>query len=269
MAFSRHGNFGKRRRIEPTQGVVSEGGPSESRQFQFKIGEANDIDEQSTAGAGVTAIKDDLQRQEQQNLSSEQLEQLFRRASSQLVQEPTDEQDFFKREASIKAPKTSKIIETPFPPVVSDRPENVDIDIEQLQKLAKQEAGPLVIERYSPSENRIYYPLGNVTLTYNQPMIAVSSLDEQINAEDLGISLTPKIEGRWRWTGTKTVQFEAKHRLPYSTKYTLKVNKSLCVSTVEGKYIGDEKTHIGISIQPSSNLHLTSFLFLLFFRQVR
>ena len=146
-----------------------------------------------------------------------------------------DEQEFFKREASIKTPKTSKIIETPFPPAELDRQENLDIDIEQLQKLAKQQAGPLVIERYSPSENQIDYPLATVTLTYNQPMIAVSSLDEQMSAEDLGISLTPKIEGRWRWTGTKTVQFEAKHRLPYSTKYTLTVDKARCVSAIEGK----------------------------------
>ena len=237
MAFSRHINVGKRRRIEQTQDVTPEGDRSESHQFQFKIGEATGIDDQSTMDAGATAIKDDSQQREQQNLSPEQLEQLFHRASFQLVQEPTDEQEFFKREASIKAPKTSKIIETPFPPVVSDRQENADIDIEQLQKLAKQEAGPLVIERYSPSEDQIYYPLATVTLTYNQPMIAVSSLDEQMNAEDLGISLTPKIEGRWRWTGTKTIQFEAKHRLPYSTKYTLKVNKSLCVSTIGGKSI--------------------------------
>jgi hypothetical protein len=68
-------------------------------------------------------------------------------------------------------------------------------------------------------------------------MIAVSSLDDKMNIEDLGISLTPTLEGRWRWTGTKTVQFESKYRLPYSTKYTLKVNKEQCVSAIGGKSI--------------------------------
>ncbi|CAF4688784.1 unnamed protein product, partial [Didymodactylos carnosus] len=63
-------------------------------------------------------------------------------------------------------------------------------------------------------------------------MIAVSSLDEVMNVEDLDISLTPKVEGRWRWTGAKTVQFEAKHRLPYSTEYALKVSKEQCVSAI-------------------------------------
>ncbi|CAF4524576.1 unnamed protein product, partial [Rotaria magnacalcarata] len=66
-------------------------------------------------------------------------------------------------------------------------------------------------------------------------MIAVSSVDDKMNTEDLGISLTPKIEGQWRWTGTKTLQFEAKHRLPYATKYTLRVDKEHCVSAIEGK----------------------------------
>ncbi|CAF5011751.1 unnamed protein product, partial [Rotaria sp. Silwood1] len=35
--------------------------------------------------------------------------------------------------------------------------------------------------------------------------------------------------------GTKTLQFEAKHRLPYSTNYTLRVDKEHCVSAIGGK----------------------------------
>ncbi|CAF1511410.1 unnamed protein product, partial [Didymodactylos carnosus] len=144
----------------------------------------------------------------------------------------SDEQEFFKREASIKAPKTGEVIQTPFPPLPPDRKEELDIDIEQLKQLAKEAAGPLSIERYSPSEREINHVLSTVTMTFNQPMIAVSSLDEVMNVEDLDISLTPKVEGRWRWTGAKTVQFEAKHRLPYSTEYALKVDKEHCVSDI-------------------------------------
>ncbi|CAM4981821.1 unnamed protein product [Rotaria socialis] len=51
-----------------------------------------------------------------------------------------------------------------------------------------------------------------------------------MKAESLGISLTPNVEGRWRWIGTQTVQVEAKYRLPYSTKYTLRVHKEHCMS---------------------------------------
>jgi hypothetical protein len=224
------------RRIRQVQNQPVEDEQSEPHQFHFNIVEANEIDEQITTNAEVTLLNNDSQQQ-QQNLTVDQLQQLFTRASSDLIGESTDEQEFFKRKATIKAPKTNKIIQTPFPLPAEDRKEDLEIDIEQLKQLAKQEAGPLIIERYSPNETQIDYPLANVTITFNQPMIAVSSLDDQMNIEDLGISLIPTLEGRWRWTGTKTVQFEAKHRLSYSTKYTLKVNKQLCVSTIGGKSI--------------------------------
>ena len=207
--------------------------PSEPHQFQFNVDEVTDADHQIATNVEGTPAHDDAQ---QQALTADQLKQLFSRASSSLVGNQTDEQDFFKREASIKAPKTSKTIETPFPPAASARQEDLDVDIEQLQKLAKEASGPLVIERYSPGEKQINYALSTVTLTFSQPMIAVSSLDEAIAAEALGISLSPKTEGRWRWTGTKTVQFEAKHRVPYATQYRLSVDKARCVSSIEGEH---------------------------------
>ncbi|CAF1370238.1 unnamed protein product [Adineta steineri] len=221
------------RRSIPYQTVNNE--QSRPRQFQFNITETNESDDQITIDAGMTSLNDGDSQQQQQNLTADQLQQLFTRASSELVADSIDDQEFFKREETIRAPKTSKIIQIPFPPPSEDRKQDLDLDIEQLKQLAKQEAGPLIIERYSPSETQINYPLATVTITFNQPMIAVSSLDDQINIEDLGISLTPAIEGRWRWSGTKTVQFEPKHRLLFSTKYILKVDKRHCVSAIGGK----------------------------------
>ncbi|CAF4004957.1 unnamed protein product, partial [Adineta steineri] len=203
-----------RRRLIPNQTVNNE--QSEPHQFQFNITETNETDDQTTIDAEIIPLNDDSQQQ-QQNLTADQLQQLFTRAT----------------------PKTSKRIQTPFPPSSENRKQDLDLDIEQLKQLAKQEAGPLIIERYSPSETQINYPLATVTVTFNQPMIAVSSLNDQINIEDLGISLTPAIEGRWRWSGTKTVQFEPKHRLPFSTKYILKVDKQHCVSAIGGKLKDD------------------------------
>ncbi|CAF3912925.1 unnamed protein product [Adineta steineri] len=225
----------RRIRFPPKPNNVEESGP---REFCFNITEANDLDEQIATDAAVTSSTDDSSSQ-QQNLTPEQLHQLFTKASSELVAESKDNQEFFKREATIKAPKTGQIIQTPFPPPSEDRKEDLDIDVEQLKQLAKQEAGPLIIERYSPTETEINYSLAAVTITFNQPMIAVSTLNENTNVENLGISLTPNLEGRWRWTGTKTIQFEPKHRLPYSTKYTLQVKKENCVSAIEGKLADD------------------------------
>lgn len=206
----------------------------ESYRFQFNINEANELDSQAPTDAGLIPPNDDFQ---QQNLTAGELQQLFSRASCDLVPESTDEQEFFKRETTIKAPKTGQVIQTPFPPPELDRPEDLEIDIEKLNQLAKQEAGALIIERYSPNKSKIDYVLSAVTLTFNQPMIAVSSLNEQTNVEQLGISLEPNTEGFWRWKGTTTVQFETKHHLPYSTHYKLKVHKERCVSAIGGKYI--------------------------------
>ncbi|CAF0948791.1 unnamed protein product [Didymodactylos carnosus] len=216
------------KRIRPTHNRTSEHEQPNSHQFQFTIEEANEADNQTTTEFEVPPSNDSLQ---QQNLTSEQLQQLFNRASSHLVTETSEEHKFFKREATIEVPKTGEVIQTPFPPIPPDRKEELDIDIEQL----KQVAGPLSIERYSPNEQEINYVLSTITITFNQPMIAVSSLNEVMNIEDLDIALTPKVEGQWRWIGTKTCQFEAKHRLPYSTKYALKVNKEHCVSAIGGK----------------------------------
>ena len=222
----------------------------EPLQFQFNVDEVQDNDNHTTIEIGIPPANTDVQAQRQQSLTPEQLEQLFQRTSSELVRELPDEQDFVQREASIKAPKTSKTIETPFPPAAVDRPEDLVLDIEQLHNRAKQDAGPLIIERYSPSENQVDHPLCTVTLTYNQPMFAVSSLDEQIRAEDLGISLIPRIEGRWTWAGTKTIQFEAQHRLPFATKYTVTVDKERCVSAIGGKTVGN-----GTATQSAFSLH--------------
>ncbi|CAF3272562.1 unnamed protein product [Rotaria sp. Silwood2] len=204
----------------------------QSYQFDFNIDEGNVMDNETTTDVAVTPLHDDLQ---QQDLTRDQLQQLFSRAGSALVAEATDDQEFFKRKTTIKVPKTSKVIKTPFPPPESDLQEDFDINIEQLKQLANKSTGPLIIERHSPNEQEIDHALSTIAFTFNQPMINISTLDEQINPEDLGLSLIPKIDGRWRWIDTKTVQFEAKHRLPYSTKYTLRVDKEHCVSAIGGK----------------------------------
>lgn len=220
------------RRVKPIRASTFENQQEKSYQFQFNVGESNETDSTSTTDVEVVPLCDGSQ---QQPLTSAQLHALFQKASTELVSEAADEEDFFKREATIKAPKTSQIIQTPFPAPLPERKEDAEFDIEQLKQLAKQEAGPLMVERFSPSEKQVDYVLPVITLTFNQLMIPVSSLDEIVNVAELGISLLPQIEGKWRWTGTKTVQFEAKHRCPYSTKYSIKVDKEQCVSAIGGK----------------------------------
>lgn len=204
---------------------------TEFYQFNINIDEADQIDNEAVSDGEVTSSHDDLQLQ---NLTQNQLEELFSRIGSELVAESTDEQEIFQRKATVKAPKTNIVIKVPFPPSSIDRQQDADIGIEQLKQLAKQSISPLFIERYSPNYNEINHPVSTITLTFNQSMISISSLVEQKNPEDLGISLFPIVEGQWRWIDAKTIQFEAKHRLPYSTKYIIRVDKETCMSTIRG-----------------------------------
>ena len=95
--------------------------------FTFNISEVNQVVIEQDAILPIVVA--------QQELTADELQQLFSRASSQLITESTDKQEFFKRQSTLKPPKTSQIIQTPFPPTptAEDRPENVDIDIEQLK----------------------------------------------------------------------------------------------------------------------------------------
>ncbi|CAF3847913.1 unnamed protein product, partial [Rotaria sp. Silwood1] len=129
------------RRMKPIRPGKFQNQQPKSYQFQFNVAESNETDNTTTTTAvEVVPLSEESQ---QQSLTSDQLQALFRQASSELVAETTDEQDFFKREATIKAPKTSKVIQTPFPAPLLERKEDFELDIEQLKQLAKQDAGPL------------------------------------------------------------------------------------------------------------------------------
>ncbi|MFY7951408.1 MAG: Ig-like domain-containing protein, partial [Armatimonadaceae bacterium] len=60
-----------------------------------------------------------------------------------------------------------------------------------------------------------------ITITFNQPMIPLSSQDQA--ATNVPVRLSPKVEGAWRWMGTQTLVFDpgSGKRLPMATEYTL------------------------------------------------
>ncbi|CAF0928260.1 unnamed protein product [Rotaria sordida] len=202
----------------PKRNRIFEHEQFESYQFDFNVYEADEIDNEIETDVEVISLHDDLQ---QQNLTPDQLHHLFSQVSSKLVAESLDDQEFFKREVTIKPPKASTVMQTPFPPPLSDRKEDFNINVEELKQLVKAEASPLIIERYSPDKEEIDHVLSTIALTFNQPMIAIASLDEQMNPEGLGISLTPKIEGK----------LEDEFLFEFSTK-TLKVLQFLPHGTV-------------------------------------
>src|SRR5262249_31366254 len=87
----------------------------------------------------------------------------------------------------------------------------------------KTEAGPLEVLRHAPDGDVPIAP--HVSLTFSQPMVAVTSLAE-LEKLPSPAQLAPQPPGRWRWIGTKTLLFEPQgdvDRLPMATAYTVTV----------------------------------------------
>lgn len=142
------------------------------------------------------------------------------------------------RDASLAPPpKSGMLLPTPFPPPPEERAEQ-SFDFSLLPELNDQEkeqkAPPLSITRFTPAKQVVDHMLTSLTLTFSQPMVALSSI-ATVEAEtvSLPISLSPQVDGSWRWFGTQTIQFEAKHRFPFSTTFTLTVAQG-CKSAIGG-----------------------------------
>lgn len=62
-----------------------------------------------------------------------------------------DQKDFAARDGSLKAPKTGAVTCVPFPPPAETRAE-AQVSAADLARLAKAEAGPLSVTRYTPQQ---------------------------------------------------------------------------------------------------------------------
>lgn len=172
-------------------------------------------------------------------------------------------------------PKSGMVLPAPFPPPSQDRAEQ-PFDPSLLSEFGQEEQQPppLTITRFTPTISFIDHALSSVSLTFSQPMVALSSVSNvESEAACLPISLTPEVEGKWRWIGTQTVQFDAKHRLPFSTAFTLSVAQG-CKSSIGGILLSGFSHTFSTSpprvIQwsPSSSPTSLSPLFLICFNQL-
>lgn len=121
--------------------------------------------------------------------------------------EEGDKEEFALRENSLPPPKTGQVINTKFPPDKNIKPDEVST------------SGPLQVLRYSPQgEVRV---AANLSITFSQPMVALTSQVEA--AQNIPVTLSPQPQGNWRWLGTKTLVFEPKGRFPMSTEYSVSV----------------------------------------------
>ena len=138
-------------------------------------------------------------------LSQSEIENVVRRLPPMTI-DPSGVQEFALRERSLPPPRTGNTIAVSFP-----APATAAIE--------PTTSGPLEVVRYSPEGSVPIAP--ELSITFSQPMIALTSQDEA--ATNVPVKLTPQPPGKWRWLGTKTLIFDPQERFPMATTYVVTV----------------------------------------------
>ena len=125
-----------------------------------------------------------------------------------MTPEPDQTRDFALREKSLPPPRTGKTVAAPFPPAT------------QVEVPGTGAAAALEVLRHAPDGDVPLAP--NLSVTFSQPMVAVTSQEEA--AQTVPVRLTPTPPGKWRWVGTKTLLFEPAGRFPMATEYKAEIS---------------------------------------------
>ncbi len=171
--------------------------------LQFRLSEAPKI-----AHPTATPTPAPLQVE---NLSQAESNAILQRLP-QMPPESAENSDFKMRSDSLKPPKTGNIIPLRFPA-------NEKRNAPKLPTTTTNK--PLQIERFSPDGNASL--VADLSVTFSQPMIAVSSQTQA--SETVPVKITPEVKGKWRWLGTDTLVFDAETRFPMATKFTATIPK--------------------------------------------
>ncbi|MBK9071278.1 MAG: Ig-like domain-containing protein [Myxococcales bacterium] len=139
-------------------------------------------------------------------LSDRDTEALLARTKP-IVTDAADVQAFALRQGPVPPPRTGETIKTAFPPPPSSATAPV------------VETGALSVVRFAPQGEVPVAP--NLTVTFSQPMVAITSQDDA--AKTVPVTLTPTPAGKWRWLGTKTLMFDPDVRFPMSTTYKVEI----------------------------------------------
>ena len=94
----------------------------------------------------------------------------------------------------------------------------------------------LEVIRYSPEGDIPIVP--SLSITFSQPMIAVTSQEEA--AKYVPVKLAPEPSGKWRWIGTQTLLFEPDVRFPMATQFSVSVPAG--TKSVTGGTLSNAKT---------------------------
>lgn len=128
------------------------------------------------------------------------------------------------RPGPAKPASVSETVELAFPPDApppSSKPEVA--------------TGPLKIERFGPTG--AVGLVDAIRVTFNQPMVPLASV-ESLATKSVPLVIEPAIAGKTRWLGTQTLGFYPEARLPFSTKYTVRVPAES--TSLAGRKLGRE-----------------------------
>ncbi|MGE5183192.1 MAG: Ig-like domain-containing protein [Acidobacteriota bacterium] len=121
-----------------------------------------------------------------------------------------DQQAFALRPHSQPPPRTGQTIRGTFPPPASTL----------LPPARTNETGKdLKVLRYMPEGDVPLAP--ELTVTFSQPMVAVTSQEDA--ATTVPVKLSPTPHGKWRWIGTRTIVFDPEIRFPQATTYHVEI----------------------------------------------
>jgi len=141
-------------------------------------------------------------------LSPADADKLLARLPS-ITTEDGDVVDFALREGSKPPPLTGEQLQAVFPPPVAPDVAPPDVSSVKPEVLRSQPEGDV--------------PLApRITITFSTPMVPLTSHDTLAKSA-VPATMTPNIEGLWRWVGTKTLYFDPVGRAPMATDFVVEV----------------------------------------------
>ena len=163
--------------------------------FELREGAANSVQKPKVLPPTNTAV----------NLSKAETDAILRRLPPMPSDESQDKKSFAVRSKTNPPPRTGNVIPIKFP-----------ANEQTIAPKITPNNTALEVVRYAP-DGKI--PLvSDLSVTFSQAMIAVTSQTEA--AENVPVVLSPQVKGKWRWLGTTTLIFDAETRFPMATKYT-------------------------------------------------
>lgn len=153
-------------------------------------------------------------------LSPEEIQDLLARLPDLEIEEG-DQVAFKRRERSMPPPLTGEDLKEGWPPDLSD------------PKVQAPPSGPLKVQAFRPS-GEVEAPF-QVAISFDRPVVAVGAVLERPIPE---VSLSPAIDGRWRWLGTQTLVFEPTDKWPGATEFELRLQPGL--KSVDGSTLAEE-----------------------------